>query len=79
MTPPYPLANAPGVHVFLLTADDGVTAVKLATASLHKAAAKWAELFESGADFEAQAWHGDAYKLATAGHWMGLRTWTGAP
>lgn len=79
MIPPYPLANEPGVHVLLVHDNEGGAAVQLATVSRHKAAAKWAELFESGADFEAQAWHGDGYMFAAADRWMSLRPWTGAP
>lgn len=72
MIPPYPLANAPGVHVFLLTTPDTVTTVALATVSQHKAAATWAEMYEWGGRLEVQAWHGDHVRQLTCdvfGQW----------
>lgn len=80
MTPPYPLASAPGVHVFLVyDSEADHTTCRFATASQHKAAEKWAALFEAGADFQAQAWHGDTYRIAYAGWGLGHRTWSVTP
>jgi hypothetical protein len=70
MTPPYPLANVPGVHVFLVTGLDGVTGCTFATASQHKAAARWADLHDLGGGLEVQAWHGDHVRTARC-DWRG--------
>ena len=65
MTPPYPLAGQPGIHIFLLTVSGNVTTVELATVSQHKAADAWQRLHEWGGHLEVQVWHGDHVRRLT--------------